>query len=58
MTAEKIIKTDTKKCRKKLKFENYKYCLETTQHQNETKHLEKIKLTYIVSFVAKENINN
>ena len=37
----------TKKCviKRKLKFENYKNCLEATQLDNKIKHLEKIKLT-------------
>ena len=30
---------------KKLKFENYKNCLEATQLENKINHLEKIKLT-------------
>ena len=36
----------TKKCviKWKLKFENYKNCLETTQLDNKTKHLEKNKI--------------
>ena len=36
----------TKKCviKRKLKFENYKNCLETTQLDNKTKHLEKNKI--------------
>ena len=34
---------DTKKCgiKRKLKFENYKNCLEATQLENKTNHLEK-----------------
>ena len=37
----------TKRCviKRKLKFENYKICLEATQLENKTKNLEKIKLT-------------
>ena len=33
----------TKKCaiKRRLKFENYKYCLEATQLENKGKHLEK-----------------
>ena len=31
--------------KKKLKFENYKSCLEAAQLDNEIKYLEKIKLT-------------
>ena len=36
----------TKKCaiKRKLTFENYKNCLETTQLENKINHLEKIKL--------------
>ena len=36
----------TKKCviKRKLKFENYKNCLEATQLENKTNHLGKIKL--------------
>ena len=36
----------TKKCviKWKLKFENYKNCLETTQLDNKTKHLEKNRI--------------
>ena len=43
---------------RKIKFENYKICLEATQLDNKIKYLEKIKLTYIVSFGTKENIKN
>ena len=34
---------DTKKCviKRKLKFENYKFCLEATQLENKMNHLEK-----------------
>ena len=41
--AAKII---TKKCviKEKLKFENYKNCLETTQPENKINHLEKNKI--------------
>ena len=37
----------TKKCviKRKLKFENYKNCLEATQLENKINHLGKIKLT-------------
>ena len=37
----------TKKCviKRKLKFENYKNCLEATQLDNKIKYLQKIKLT-------------
>ena len=40
----------TKKCviKRKLKFENNKNCLESTQLENRINHLEKIKLTQIV----------
>ena len=36
---------DTKKCviKRKLKFENFKNCLETTQLENEISHLKKEK---------------
>ena len=36
---------DTKKCviKRKLKFENFKNCLETTQLENEINHLKKEK---------------
>ena len=40
---------------KKLKFENYKNCLEETQLQNSINHLERIKLIYIV---LKKIMNN
>ena len=38
---------DTKTCvmKRKLKFENYKNCLEATQLENKINYLEKIKLT-------------
>ena len=41
---------DTKTCvmKRKLKFENYKNCLEATRLENKINYLEKIKLTYIV----------
>ena len=50
----------TKKCfiKRKLKFENYKNYLEATQLENKINHPKKIKLTKIVSFAAKENIEN
>ena len=37
---------DTKKCviKGKLKFENYKNCLEATQLENKMNHLEKAKI--------------
>ena len=37
----------TKACliKRKLKFENYKNCLEATQTENEINHIKKIKLT-------------
>ena len=37
----------TKKCaiKKKPTFENYKHCLEETQHDNKVNYLEKMKLT-------------
>ena len=40
----------TKKCviKRKLKFENFKNCLEATQLENKKTFLKKIKLTYIV----------
>ena len=34
--------------KRKLKFENYKNCLEVTQFDNEINYLQKIKLTQIV----------
>ena len=34
--------------KRKLKFENYKNCLEATQLDNEINYLQKIKLTQIV----------
>ena len=39
-----------KKCviKRKLKFKNYKNCLEATQLENNTNHLEKNKITQIV----------
>ena len=43
---------------RKIKFENYKICLEATQIDNKIKYLEKMKLTQIVSFGTKENIKN
>ena len=41
---------NTKKCdnKRKLKFKNYKNCLEATQLENKINHLNKINLTYIV----------
>ena len=41
---------DIKKCdiKRKFKFEDYKNCLEVTQLENKTNHLEKIKLMQIV----------
>ena len=48
----KINKTKgTKKCviKRKLKFEDYKNCLEVTQLKNEIIYLEKIILRWIVS---------
>ena len=41
---------DTKQCviKRKLKFEDYKNCLEASQHENKINQLEKIKLTRIV----------
>ena len=49
-----------KKCviKKKRKFETYKKCLKVTQLENKINHLEKMKLTSIVSFVTKESIKN
>ena len=35
---------EQKVCQTKLKFENYKNCLEATQLDNEIKHLEKNKI--------------
>ena len=34
--------------KRKLKFENYKNCLEATQLENKINYLEKIKLIWIV----------
>ena len=50
----------TKECviKKKLKFENCKNCLKAIQLDNKINYLEKIKLTLIVPFVTKGNINN
>ena len=47
----------TKKCviKRKLKFKNYKNCLEATQLGNKMNYLEKKKLTQIVSFVTKKH---
>ena len=53
----------TKKCviKRKLKFENFKNCLEATQLENKKTFLKKIKLTYIVfkksSRIHKKQIN-
>ena len=48
MTAVKISKKakDTKKCvvKRKIKFENYKNCLEVNQLENKVNHLEKNKI--------------
>ena len=46
---------DTKKCimKRKLKFENYKNCLDATQLDNYINFLEKTKLMLTVSFVTK-----
>ena len=40
----------TKKCviKRKLKFENYKNCLEATQLENEINHLEKNKIQWSI----------
>ena len=40
MTVEKIKKQKAQK-----RFENYKHCLEETQHDNKVNYLEKMKLT-------------
>ena len=48
-----------KVCHKgKLKFENYKNCLEGTQLENKINHLENKKCMKIVSFVTKEKITS
>ena len=49
----------TKSCviKRKLKFENYKNCLEATQIENKINHLEKNEIG-IVSFLTRENIKN
>ena len=41
---------DTKKCviKRKLKFENYKNCLQATQLDNKINYLKKVNLTQIV----------
>ena len=46
MTVVKIKKAkDTKKCViKKIKFENYKRCLEATQLENKINHLKKTQI--------------
>ena len=48
---------DTKTCaiKKKLKFENYKNCLEATQLENKTTIQKKMKLTQII---LKKTIKN
>ena len=40
----------TKKCgtKRKLRFENYKNCLEATQHEKKNLQKKKMKITYIV----------
>ena len=45
---EKAKGTNKNVIKRKLRFENYKNCLEANQLENEIKHLEKIKLTKIV----------
>ena len=45
---EKAKGTNKNVIKRKLRFENYKNCLEASQLENEIKHLEKIKLTKIV----------
>ena len=52
----------TKNCdiKKKLKFEHYKYCLETTQLKNKISYLKKkLKQTALKKFIndAEETIN-
>ena len=44
--SEDIKANDTKKCviKRKLKFENYKSCLEAIQLENKINHLEKSKI--------------
>ena len=44
--------------KRKLRFENYKNCLEATQPKNKINRLEKIELTSTVFFVTKERIKN
>ena len=41
---------DIKKCveKRKLKFEDYKHCLQATRLENKMNHLEKIILTWII----------
>ena len=51
---------DTKKCviKRKLKFENYKSCLEATQLENKINHIEKNKIdTDRKQTIHKKNIN-
>ena len=45
---EKAKGTNKNVIKRKLRFENYKNCLEASQLENEIKHLEKIKLTKII----------
>ena len=49
-TCSYLIDDTHKKCviKRKLKFKNYKNCLEATQTENKISLLEKMKLTYIV----------
>ena len=44
--------------KRKLKFENYKNCLEATQLVNKINYLEKRKIDINSSFCYKKNINN
>ena len=44
MTVVKIKKQKTCVIKRKLKFENFKSCLETTKLENKTSHLEKNKI--------------
>ena len=55
MNKKKQKSTKTCVIERKLKFENYKNCLEGTQFENKINHLEKVKLKQIVSFVTKKN---
>ena len=42
--------------RRKIKFQNYKNCLEATQFENKTNHLEKNKIDTNSFFVTKKSM--